>query len=393
MSIDNANRNPLIQINDPNDGSYVETGESTIISGVAQDPDGDVNRIDIEIRDVVDEILIDTITLTGSEIDGDRWTTDWDSRGLIHDRPYAILARSFDGIDYSQWDQIEIIADNPPNKDNSRPVFDGAAWVGEFILYCDAENDDILDRCTAATIDLSAYFSDPDIDQDIILAVADDQHAIGIRIDSNGVATYDPDVMAFYTTEISEWNMENVVFLAQDEFGSKVQSDPVDFIVIPTIFSVDPPDKDTLSDTDQGIVFQGTGIPGRAVTAYIDANPANSTVVGDDSTWSLLIPSNRIVGTVTPEFTMGVGDSIYGQSISDGSDQGSDFPLGIVVAVLLMLAVLGFTAVRFIEFDADEPHEATGDDNTERYTRDPDHPGWKWDIEAGEWIPDEAASE
>ena len=53
------------------------------------------------------------------------------------------------------------------------------------------------------------------------------------KIDSNGVATYDPDVMAFYTTEISEWNMENVVFLAQDEFGSKVQSDPVDFIVYP----------------------------------------------------------------------------------------------------------------------------------------------------------------
>ena len=393
LSIDNANRNPLIQINDPNDGSYVETGESTIISGVAQDPDGNVNRVDIEIRDVVDEILIDTITLTGSEIDGDRWATDWDSRGLIHDRPYTILARSFDGIDYSQWDQIEIIADNPPNKDNSRPVFDGSAWVSEFTLYCDAENDDILDRCTAATIDLSAYFSDPDIDQDIILAVADDQHAIGIRIDSNGVATYDPDVMAFYTTEISEWTMENVVFLAQDEFGSKVQSDPVDFIVIPTIFSVDPPDKDTLSGTDKGIVFQGTGIPGRAVTAYIEANPANSTVVSDDSTWSLMIPANRIVGTVTPEFTMGVGDSIYGQSISDGSDQGSDFPLGIVVAVLLVLAILGLTAVRFIEFDADEPPKATEDDNTERYTRDPDHPGWKWDIEAAEWVPDEATSE
>jgi len=187
--------------------------------------------------------------------------------------------------------------------------------------------------------------------------------------------------------------MEDVVFLAQDEFGSKVQSDPVDFVVIPTIFSVDPPDKDTLSGTDKGIVFQGTGIPGRAVTAYIEANPANSTVVSDDSTWSMLIPANRIVGTVTPEFTMGVGDSIYGQSISDGSDQGSDFPLGIVVAVLLVLAILGLTAARFIEFDADEPLKTTEDDKTERYTRDPDHPGWKWDVEAAEWIPDEDASE
>ena len=39
--------------------------------------------------------------------------------------------------------------DNPPNKDMaSRPVFDGSEWISEFILYCDAENDDILDRCT-----------------------------------------------------------------------------------------------------------------------------------------------------------------------------------------------------------------------------------------------------
>jgi len=197
--------------------------------------------------------------------------------------------------------------------------------------------------------------------------------------------------MAFYTTEISEWNMENVVFLAQDEYGSKVQSDPVDFIVIPTVFSVDTPLP--YQDINKGITYTGTGIPGRAVTAYIDSNPANSTVVKDDSTWSLLIPGNRIVGTVTPEFTMGVGDSIYGQSISDGSDQGSDFPLGIVVAVLLVLAILGLTAVRFIEFDADEPPKATEDDNNERYTRDPDHPGWKWDIEAAEWVPDEATSE
>ena len=116
-------------------------------------------------------------------------------------------------------------------------------------------------------------------------------------------------------------------------------------------------------------------------------------MVSDDSTWSLLIPANRIVGTVTPEFTMGVGDSIYGQSISDGSDQGSDFPLGIIVAVLLVLAILGLTAVRFIEFDAEEPPESTEDGSIERYTRDPDHPGWKWDIEAAEWVPDEATNE
>ena len=149
----------------------------------------------------------------------------------------------------------------------------------------------------------------------------------------------------------------------------------------------------TYESTDNGIIFQGTGIPGRAVTAYIDSNPANSTVVRDDSTWSLLIPANRIVGTVTPEFTMGVGDPIFGQSISDGVAQDSDFPLGIVIAVVLLLGILGFTAGRFIEFDTDDSTEEIEDGETGRYTRDPDHPGWKWDVEAGEWVPDETPTE
>ena len=42
----------------------------------------------------------------------------------------------------------------------------------------------------------------------------------------------------------------------------------------------------------------------------------------------LLIPSNRIIGAVTPQFTMGVGTPIDGVKISDGSDDGDD-PIGI----------------------------------------------------------------
>ncbi|MEC9137535.1 MAG: right-handed parallel beta-helix repeat-containing protein [Candidatus Thermoplasmatota archaeon] len=386
LTIDNENRNPLIQLSQPVDGTYVEASENTVISGVAQDPDGLVNRIDIEIRDPIDSIVIDTITLTGSEIDGNYWSTQWDSGNLQHDRPYTIFARSFDGIGYSQWDQIEFIADNPPNKDNNRPVFDNTDWKQEFTLYCDAENPDLLDRCTFATIDLNDHFSDPDVDQDIILAVVDDQHAIGIRIDSSGIATYDPDVMAFYTTDMSEWTMENVVFIAQDVFGSKVQSDPVDFIVIPTVFSVNAPDQTSLGSGDKGILFDGTGIPGRAVTAYIDSNPANSTVVKDDSTWELLIPSNRIIGAVTPQFTMGVGTPIDGSTISDGSGDGDGLPLGLIGGLVLLIAILVATGARFIEFGEEEGIQ--DDDQTEgqRYVKDPDNPGWLWDVEAGEWV-------
>ena len=389
LTIDNENRKPLLQLSEPVDGSYVTASENSLISGVAQDPDGEVNRIDIEIRDPIDGIVVDTITLTGSEIQGDYWSTSWDSRNLQHDRPYTIHARSFDGIGHSQWDQIEFIADNPPNRGNNRPIFDSEGWQQEFTLYCDAENLDLLDRCTSITIDLTNHFSDPDPDQDIIMAVIDDQHAIGIRIDSSGIATYDPDVMAFYTTDMSEWNMENVVFIAQDVFGSKVQSDPVDFIVIPTIFSVNEPETSTLGPGDTGILFHGTGIPGRSVTAYIDTNPANSTVVKEDSTWNLIIPANRIVGTVTPQFTMGIGDPIEGAQISDGSDDDGSLPWGLIGALLLVLAVLGALGARFVEFDGGDlidDHTASQD---QRFIKDAENPGWLWDVEAGEWVPED----
>ena len=176
------------------------------------------------------------------------------------------------------------------------------------------------------------------------------------------------------------------MFIAQDVFGSKVQSDPVDFIVIPTVFSVNAPDQTSLGSGDKGILFDGTGIPGRAVTAYIDSNPANSTVVKDDSTWELLIPSNRIIGAVTPQFTMGVGTPIDGSTISDGSGDGDGLPLGLIGGLVLLIAILVATGARFIEFGEEEGIQ--DDDQTEgqRYVKDPDNPGWLWDVEAGEWV-------
>ena len=391
LTIDNENRMPLLQLSEPAAGSYVETSEITAISGVAQDPDGSVNRIDIEIRDLIDDIIVDSITLTGTEIDGNYWSTNWDSRGLIHDRPYKISARSFDGVDYSQWDDVEIIADNPPNKNNNRPVFDNTGWIDDFVLYCDAENIDILDRCTEVSIDLNDYFSDPDEGQELILAVADDQHSTGIRIDSDGIASYDPDVMAFYTMDLDEWTISGVVFIAQDEFGSKVQSDSVDFRVIPTFFSVESPVSTTLKDGDPGLYFEGTGLPGRAITAYIGANPANITIVEEDGTWELMIPANRISGTVTPRFNMGVGEAIFGPEISDGTDSNQGFPFGLMAVALALFSILAVAAYRFIEIDdnSDSFDETEEQASPNGYIKDPDNPGWLWDVEAGEWISED----
>ena len=89
---------------------------------------------------------------------------------------------------------------------------------------------------------------------------------------------------------------------------------------------------------------------------------------------------------MTPQFTMGVGTPVDGSTISDGSGDGDGLPLGLIGGLVLLIAILVATGARFIEFGEEEGIQ--DDDQTEgqRYVKDPDNPGWLWDVEAGEWV-------
>ena len=75
-------------------------------------------------------------------------------------------------------------------------------------------------------------------------------------------------------------------------------------------------------------------------------------------------------------------------TISDGSGDDDGLPLGLIGALVLLMVILVATGARFIEFGEEEGIQEDDQTEDQRYVKDPDNPGWLWDIEAGEWIPE-----
>ena len=137
----------------------------------------------------------------------------------------------------------------------------------------------------------------------------------------------------------------------------------------------------------------------------------NTTVVQEDGTWELGVPASRIKGeSSTPEFSY-AGQTTEVTPISKGEPKADSTSMavvmGIVVLTLAALLVLAFfTGFIGIEVEDDEeglkqPAQIpegeewwSGEDSneiTEKKTgleRYEDHPGWLWDSESEEWIPD-----
>ena len=337
----------------------------------------------------------------------------------IRDR---VRFRSYDGYDYSDWTEVTIVADNPPDAGNSQPTFDSSDWDDEIILYCEI-NSQSQDRCTKAEIDLLQFFDDVDPGQELILSVydnensdTDDHHSIVVNVGSEGMAVYNPVTMFFYDTDMSTWTLEDVVFVATDTFGSKINSNPVTMTVEGILFTISPPEDSTVSE-DGIAVFTGIGLPGKTVTVTIGGNTVNNTVVNSDSTWSLGVPASRIEGSATPVFKYG-GDQFEGSKItvSGFGDSGMGFGSIIMIAIVA-LTVLGGLVYFFVEFEVDEDEmlegtaeahedadeseedhyawakeaEITGDDteiqSESRLQKHDDHPGWRWDPDNQEWVP------
>jgi len=349
------------------------------------------------------------------------WSLEWDSTNLAHDRQYLVRFRSYDGFDYSDWVEMLIVADNPPDAGNNQPTFDSTDWFDEITLYCEI-NSQSQDRCTRAEIDLLDYFDDIDPGQELILSVyddesrtSDDHFGIVINVGLDGIAAYNPVSMFFYDIDMATWTLENVVFVATDTHGSKINSNPITFTVVGLQFLITPPEDTTISE-DGRAVFTGIGLPGKTVSVTIAGNTVNNTVVGEDSTWSLGIPASRIDGSATPVFKYG-GNEFESTSITVSGSDGGGMGMGsIITIVLVLIAVIGGLVYFFVEFEEEEDEQLDGtseakqdseeeedtyawakeagiteEPETEpesRLQRHDDHPGWLWDSDNQEWIPD-----
>tara|TARA_Y100000994_G_C15695945_1_gene443341 strand:- start:763 stop:3183 length:2421 start_codon:yes stop_codon:yes gene_type:complete len=395
LQIDNQNSRPFVSLTSPQSGQIYAVDEKSIISGVARDNDGDITRVDVEIFDVSNGFLnVFTGAVTEIESNG-YWELEWDSRILTHNMQYLIKARSYDGYESSDWMEVQVIADNPPDADNSRPTFDATNWQTEITLYCEFDTTS-QNPCTTVEIDLLEFFDDVDGVNSLILSVyddparsSDDEFGLVINIGIDGVAYYDPKSMGFYNEDMDTWSLSNVIFVATDQFGSKEISTPVSFNVVPIEFYVGPPDQTTASD-DELIFFSGSGLPGKTVRVTLGGIQVNSTVVLEDSTWELGIPGAMLSKPVIPVFSISGSESIQGEEISPPSSGGGISAVMIIAIVFAIIALLAgtlfFSGVIAFEEDDEEYDEAEINDS--KGLRSEDHPGWLWDPEKEEWVPD-----
>ena len=119
----------------------------------------------------------------------------------------------------------------------------------------------------------------------------------------------------------------------------------------------------------------------------------NSTVVHDDSTWELGILGGMLSKPVIPVFSISGSESIQGQEISPPSSDGGISNVMIIAIVVVVIALLAgtlfFSGVVTFEEDDEEFDESEGvDEKGEHLVKSDDHPGWLWDAEKEEWVPD-----
>jgi len=401
LTIDNRNSEPYVSLISPQDGQIYSAGSMTTIEGAAVDFDGFVTRVDIEVIDITNGNIVVYNGLVSDIESDDSWKLEWNSGAyMYHNHQYEIRVRSYDGYDYSDWLEIQITADNPLIINNNQPTFDNTDWVSQYTLYCEIASQS-LDQCTKARFNLYDYFDDLDGIENLYVSVyddgvegtADDLFGVVINVGIDGETVFDPVSMRFYDDDMANWALNNVIFVATDEHGSKEISSPVSFEIVPITFTVNEPEKTTFSSNEVAI-FTGTGLPGKTITVKLGGIQVNSTVVSNDSTWIIGIPGSMITKTIAPTFSVSGSSQIEGTPISPSikSDGMGNSVIVIIAIVIIVLigAGLYLSGLVSLEVENDEGFEegVSGEESEQDVGESSEHPGWLWDPQKQEWVPD-----
>ena len=450
LEVDNDNAIPVVQLLTPFDLQTITASEDTLLSGVARDTDGTVTKVEIVVKDPQagflempegPHSLVTDIMANGG------WATTWDTTNLVHNYHYIVEVRSFDGFEYSDAASIEIIIDNPPNQDNTRPAFNSTAWPDSVTIFCE-ETGASQNRCGSGySIDLTQYFSDVDAGDSLSYYVLDQQdkfeddyHAEVITIGSSGIANYNPLSMSFYFPDMADWSLEAVVFQVRDSAGSTISSATIDFDVVGVSFTSECAGLmvdgnfvagcPTEVDKTDILVYSGHGRPTVNVIGETSAGlRLGSTAVGEDGNWMMEIGANRLEkGDNTIVFEYGnieqPPNSDSQISVEGGADEGTGVFMWILMAVgaLIVLGVFGAVFVFFFvefedEYESDLMQEEAEEVDAYAWAKQGQqqdavapvadavatsaepvaaaapaavsgYPGWKWDAEQNKWIPD-----
>jgi len=426
------------------DGGTLRASDDTKIMGVARDIGGFVTRVEIEITDLANGLVLNNgpLPVTNFAVDGS-WVATWDTSKLVHDSVYSVTVRAYDGDDYSDDVVWRMTVNNPLDAENIDPVFNETNWVSTWTIFCD-QNSNSFDKCGGGvSFDLSEFFVDPDgtgvSENDLEFYVFDDEATIEddfyddfITITSTGVLTYDPmTYMAQTTSSIPDWSLNSVMVYAQDDQESKAFSLKMNFLVVAVSFTVERVDSGDIT-VDDPAEFRGMGLPGSTVIArFADGNAKlNSTRVLSDGSWNMDLTAGQLSGIEGSsdvifemdgqifKFAGQTENAEFAVMVSSGNDGGSGM-LVIAIIVIAVLALLSVGAYFFIEFEeVPDEDELTSDDSPvedDPYAwaknkktvelpqqQEPaaavavqaaapaasQHPGWLWDQTTNQWVPD-----
>jgi hypothetical protein len=110
--VENVNLLPVVTISFPTAGQTVSGVIK--ITGTAMDQDGVVEKVEIRI-DNGDWIVLD-LDATGS------WQYEWDTTE-VEDGEHTIYVRAFDGVEFSEVIEVNVVVDNPMKVEVKRERF------------------------------------------------------------------------------------------------------------------------------------------------------------------------------------------------------------------------------------------------------------------------------
>ncbi|MDA8715754.1 right-handed parallel beta-helix repeat-containing protein [Candidatus Poseidoniales archaeon] len=438
----NDNIIPIVDLLEPDGTETVRAAANTTLIGFASDgADGTITRVEITITDLASGLILNNgpapvtqFTKTGP---GYSWSAIWDTSKLDHQGQYEILVKAYDGEDYSTADIVRITIDKPTDENNIPPQFDRTNWKNTVTIFCVVGSTSENQCGSGASIDLREYFSDPDggfgelsIDfVDDATDSSDDFHSVYVIIDGEGVARYNP--AASRTDEaISSWTLENVRFVVTDKQDSVVFSEGVTFLVKDIEFVAQRMDVGESVTSDNPAVFNGTGLPGSRIEARSISSSSfiKSVVVGDNGIWSMELTqqdmndaSSKIKFQMDGQTFGGSNDpTSFNVAVGEEDDGGNLFLIiGLVIAALVLLGAVGYFFIEFEDIDeetfgveqepvaeedpyawgrkdvvelpaAQQPQEVVIQPAAQAETpaASGQHPGWLWDQESNQWVPD-----
>lgn len=215
-----------------------------------------------------------------------------------------------------------------------------------------------------------------------------------------------------------------------DKQDSLVFSEGVTFLVKPIEFVAQRMDVGESVTSDNPAVFNGTGLPGSRIEARSISSSSfiKSVVVGDNGIWSMELTqqdmndaSSKIKFQMDGQTFGGSNDPISFNVAVGEEDDGGNLILivGLVIAALVLLGAVGYFFIEFEDIDeesfgveqeavaeedpyawgrkdavelpaAQQPQEVVIQPTAQAETpaASGQHPGWLWDQESNQWVPD-----